>query len=170
MTTPVDVPLAVERHGPLPMAKQIAGQLRDAVTGGTLAAGHRLPSSRELARILGVSRTVVTAAYTQLFAEGWLEGRHGSGTYVAPGAAGSRPPAAARAIPAEAAWVQPGGPALVSLRPGIPWQAGIDPAAWRRAWRHAGTEPVPAQPEPRGRAALREALTGYLRRGRGVSA
>jgi GntR family transcriptional regulator/MocR family aminotransferase len=89
---------------------------------------------------------------------------------VAPGAAGPRPPATARAIPSGAAWVQPDGPALVCLRPGIPWQAGIDPAAWRRAWRHAGTEPVPAQPDPRGRAALREALTGYLRRSRGVSA
>jgi GntR family transcriptional regulator/MocR family aminotransferase len=63
----------------------------------------------------------------------------------------------------------------VNLRPGIPWQAGIDPAAWRRAWRHAGTEPVSAQPDPRGpdprgHTALREALTGYLRRGRGVCA
>ena len=37
--------------------------------------------------------------------------------------------------------------------PGIPWQAGIDPAAWRRAWRHAGTEPVSVQPDPRGRGA-----------------
>jgi GntR family transcriptional regulator/MocR family aminotransferase len=167
---PVELPVAADRHAPLPLTGQIAAQLREALAAGRLAAGERLPSTRALAAALGVSRTVVTAAYTQLFAEGWLEGRHGSGTYVAPGAAGPRPPAPARALPAEAAWVQPGGPALVSLRPGIPWQAGIDPAAWRRAWRHAGTEPVPAQPDPRGRAALREALTGYLRRSRGVSA
>jgi len=167
---PVELPVAADRHAPLPLTGQIAAQLREALAAGRLAAGERLPSTRALAAALGVSRTVVTAAYTQLFAEGWLEGRHGSGTYVAPGAAGPRPPAPARALPAEAAWVQPGGPALVSLRPGIPWQAGIDPAAWRRAWRHAGTEPVPAQPDPRGRAALRQALTGYLRRSRGVSA
>jgi len=167
---PVELPVAADRHAPLPLTGQIAAQLREALAAGRLAAGERLPSTRGLAAALGVSRTVVTAAYTQLFAEGWLEGRHGSGTYVAPGAAGPRPPAPARALPAEAAWVQPGGPALVSLRPGIPWQAGIDPAAWRRAWRHAGTEPVPAQPDPRGRAALRQALTGYLRRSRGVSA
>ena len=37
----------------------------------------------DLAATLGVSRTVVTNAYARLFAEGWLEGRHGSGTYVA---------------------------------------------------------------------------------------
>ena len=167
---PVELPVAADRHAPLPLTGQIAAQLREALAAGRLAAGERLPSTRALAAALGVSRTVVTAAYTQLFAEGWLEGRHGSGTYVAPGAAGPRPPATARAVPSGAAWVQPDGPALVCLRPGIPWQAGIDPAAWRRAWRHAGTEPVPAQPDPRGRAALREALTGYLRRSRGISA
>src|SRR5579859_6200801 len=89
MTTSADVPLIIDRDGALPMAVQIAGQLRDAVAGGTLAAGQRLPSSRQLARVLGVSRTVVMSAFTQLFAEGWLEGRHGSGTYVADGVAGT---------------------------------------------------------------------------------
>ena len=209
----VELAVAADRHGPLPLTGQIAQQLREALADGRLAAGERLPSTRALAAALGVSRTVVTAAYTQLFAEGWLEGRHGSGTYVAPGAAGppgggpdpaprpagpepvprapaapaerpspSRPfpsprapsPRAPSPRPRPAASSQPalppGGTAGVSLRPGIPWQAGIDPAAWRRAWRHAGTQPVPAYPDPRGRQDLREALTGYLRRGRGVCA
>jgi GntR family transcriptional regulator/MocR family aminotransferase len=171
MTTPVDVPLAVERHGPLPMAKQIAGQLRDAVTGGTLAAGHRLPSSRELARILGVSRTVVMSAYTQLFAEGWLEGRHGSGTYVANGVAGT--PGAA-VTPGSVPWdVTASCPdpcsRLIDLRPGIPWAAGIDPAMWRRALRAAGRQPPSAQPDPLGLPALRAEATSYLRRARGIA-
>ena len=96
---PVELPVAADRHAPLPLTGQIAAQLREALAAGRLAAGERLPSTRALAAALGVSRTVVTAAYTQLFAEGWLEGRHGSGTYVAPGAAGPRPPATARAIP-----------------------------------------------------------------------
>ena len=193
---PVELALAADRHAELPLTEQIAAQLRDVLTGGRLAAGERLPSTRALAAALGVSRTVVTAAYTQLFAEGWLEGRHGSGTYVAPGAVaplgaarprpapstGPGPGPASPALPLprsrrrrpprrpgpRAAWLQPDPVPPVNLRPGIPWQAGIDPAAWRRAWRHAGTEPVSAQPDPRGRAALREALTGYLRRSRGV--
>jgi GntR family transcriptional regulator/MocR family aminotransferase len=184
---PVELALAADRHAELPLTEQIAAQLRDVLTSGRLAAGERLPSSRALAAALGVSRTVVTAAYTQLFAEGWLEGRHGSGTYVAPGAVtpGAVAPLGAGAAPAHVAAPVPAAPATlaatpraagpqpdpvppVNLRPGIPWQAGIDPAAWRRAWRHAGTEPVSAQPDPRGRPALREALTGYLRRGRGV--
>src|SRR5580693_8699943 len=82
-TLPSGLPVTVERADPVPLAVQISAQLEAAVTGGALHAGDRLPSSRDLAVSLGVSRTVVTNAYARLFAEGWLEGRHGSGTYVA---------------------------------------------------------------------------------------
>src|SRR5579863_5617465 len=92
----LELPLIADRDDPEGLTAQLAGQLRDALADGRLAAGERLPSTRALAGLLGVSRTVVTAAYTQLFAEGWLEGRHGSGTYVAPGAPGA-PGAAPRA-------------------------------------------------------------------------
>ena len=85
----MDLPLAADRAGPAPLTIQIVGQLRTAMTDGQLAAGDRLPSTRALAATLGVSRTVVTGAYAQLFAEGWIEGRHGSGTYVADGASAS---------------------------------------------------------------------------------
>jgi GntR family transcriptional regulator/MocR family aminotransferase len=132
---------------------------------------------------------VVTNAYQQLFAEGWLEGRHGSGTYVAAGAAG-RPdplllpssPAAGRPAPGRPAPGRPapGRPApgdepgfgddlgMTQLRPGIPWVAGIDPAAWRRAWRQAAAAVPSRWPDPRGLPALRAALCGYLRRSRGL--
>ena len=177
----VEPPLVIDRGGPAPMAVQITGQLRAAVAGNRLQAGERLPSSRSLAASLGVSRTVVTDAYLQLFAEGWLEGRHGSGTYVAQGAAGGRemlarprPPGA----PGQAgpqAQQRDGGPAardegapVTEMRPGIPWVAGIDQAAWRRAWRRAGDAAPSLWPDPRGLPSLREALCGYLRRTRGL--
>jgi len=166
----VELAVAADRHAPLPLTGQIAAQLREALADGRLAAGERLPSTRALAAALSVSRTVVTAAYTQLFAEGWLEGRHGSGTYVAQGAARPFQPTPAQAAPPAATCAEPDPAPAVNLWPGIPWQAGIDPAAWRRAWRHAGTDPVPARPDARGRGALREALTGYLRRSRGLRA
>jgi GntR family transcriptional regulator/MocR family aminotransferase len=129
-----------------------------------------------LAGQLGVSRTVVTGAYAQLFAEGWVEGRHGSGTYVADGAQGrprtGGPGAAAppdqAAVPAPDQALAPSVAPMIDLRPGIAWTAGIDRAAWRRAWRSAGTSVPIGLPDPRGSAGLRAALTGYLRRSRGV--
>jgi GntR family transcriptional regulator / MocR family aminotransferase len=78
-----DLPVIVDRAAATPLATQVAEQFRAAVEAGLLGAGQRLPSTRDLATVLGVSRTVVTTAYARLFAEGWLEGRHGSGTYVA---------------------------------------------------------------------------------------
>jgi GntR family transcriptional regulator / MocR family aminotransferase len=86
--TPVEVPLAADRDGPVSLNAQITAQLRAALASGHFTAGERLPATRALAASLGVSRTVVTTVYAQLFAEGWLEGRHGSGTYVATGAPG----------------------------------------------------------------------------------
>jgi GntR family transcriptional regulator/MocR family aminotransferase len=58
--------------------------LRTAVRDGRLAPGTRLPSSRVLARDLGLARNTVADAYGQLVAEGWLTARQGSGTTVAP--------------------------------------------------------------------------------------
>jgi GntR family transcriptional regulator/MocR family aminotransferase len=82
-TSRADLPVVVDRAAATPLATQISTQVRSAVTVGVLGTGDRLPSTRDLATVLGVSRTVVTTAYAQLFAEGWLEGRHGSGTYIA---------------------------------------------------------------------------------------
>src|SRR5262249_60686384 len=58
---------------------------RQAILSGTLAAGERLPSTRDLAEQARVSRTVVLLAYDQLLAEGFVQGVAGSGTYVAEG-------------------------------------------------------------------------------------
>src|SRR5499427_5368344 len=168
----LELPLAADRDGAEALTSQIAGQLRNALADGRLATGERLPSTRTLAVLLGVSRTVVTAAYAQLFAEGWVEGRHGSGTFVADGALG-RPATRGKLAP-----VPPLGPgrgtrdglpeldgtSMIDLRPGIAWTEGIDGAAWRRAWRSAGDGVTGDLPDPRGRADLRTALTGDLRR------
>ncbi len=164
----VELPVIVERGSPVPLASQIAAQLRQAVGDGQLAAGERLASSRALAASLGVSRTVVTGAYAQLYAEGWLDGRYGSGTYVAAGAPGQAAPAPVTAVaPAMMAGPAPGRE-LIEMRPGIPWASGIDGAAWRRAWRHAGAMPPSASPEPQGLAELRAALVTHLRLSRAV--
>src|SRR5215467_8055304 len=66
-----------------PMHRQLYRELREAVLGGRLPPGSRLPSTRALATDLGVSRNTVMGAFDQLLAEGYLEGKVGSGTYVA---------------------------------------------------------------------------------------
>src|SRR5215203_3495846 len=74
-----------------PLRRQLAGELRDAIRAGRLRTGVRLPASRALAAQLGVSRGVVTDAYEQLTAEGWLAARRGAGTVVAAGPASDAP-------------------------------------------------------------------------------
>jgi len=66
-----------------PLFRQVYAALRKAILSGSLPAGERLPSTRDLAEQLGISRTVVVLAYDHLLAEGFVEGRRGSGTYVA---------------------------------------------------------------------------------------
>ncbi len=104
--------LGLDARAPLPLQRQLYDQLREAVLAGRLAPGTRLPASRGLARELGCSRNTVLSAIEQLVAEGYLEGRVGSGTYVsgvlpedllaakARGAGKPRPPAQCRGLSA----------------------------------------------------------------------
>ena len=66
----------------LPLHRQLYEGLRRAMLDGKLAAGERLPSSRDLAQDLNLSRNTVVAAINQLSVEGYLVSRVGSGTYV----------------------------------------------------------------------------------------
>ncbi|QOV37182.1 PLP-dependent aminotransferase family protein [Streptomyces ferrugineus] len=138
--------------------------LRDAVRDGRLAPGEPLPATRRLASELGISRNTVKAAYDQLVAEGYLTARQGSGTQVAslPALAAEPPEAATRARAPR-----------FDLRPGSPDVGAFPAAAWLRALRRAiATAPSLAYDygDPRGRAELRTALSGYLGRARGVIA
>lgn len=65
-----------------PLSRQIYRKLRDAILAGRLAPGAQIPSTRELARELGVGRNTVLNAVEQLITEGYLQGERGSGTYV----------------------------------------------------------------------------------------
>ncbi|HEX4758856.1 MAG TPA: PLP-dependent aminotransferase family protein [Terracidiphilus sp.] len=76
------IPLSKNKE---PFFRQIYRGLRQAILSGAFPAGERLPSTRDLAEQLGVSRTVVLFAYEQLLAEGFAIGRGGSGTYVPEG-------------------------------------------------------------------------------------
>ena len=153
-----DLPIVLDRTRPL--AVQVAEAVRAATVDGVLRPGEKLPSTRDLAGRLGVSRSVTSAAYDQLLAEGWIEGRHGSGTYVTevPPAPASRP---ARRRPAPPS-------ALLDLYPGAASPSTVDPAAWRRAWRAAAEAPVAGRKERAGVPAMRAAVAEHLLRHRGL--
>lgn len=79
----VDLVLGVDPARPEPLHRQLYDGLRAAILEQRLKPGVRLPSTRALATTLGLARNTVHGAYDQLLAEGYLETRHGSGTYVA---------------------------------------------------------------------------------------
>ncbi|HYH31437.1 MAG TPA: PLP-dependent aminotransferase family protein [Pseudonocardia sp.] len=158
-------PLPLDRDAARPLAVQLADALRAATADGTLRAGDRLPSTRALASALGVSRTVTTAAYDQLLAEGWAAGRRGSGTFVVDAPAGPRAPAPQPAAPAP----EPAD-GLVDLTAGTPCVAVLDPAAWRRAWRAAADPEPDVVPDAVGLTAFRAVVVERLLRHRGLPA
>lgn len=74
----------LERSSEKSLYQQLYDALRSAVLTGRLLPGVRLPSTRDLAKSLGVSRNTVVSAFEQLVAEGYLESRVGDGAYVRP--------------------------------------------------------------------------------------
>ena len=164
-----DLLLRLDRDGDRPLRSQLETGLRDAIRDGRLQAGERLPSSRELARELGVSRGLVQECYGQLLSEGYLDSRVGSATRVAPRAypvPGSGP-ARRPARPASA-------PRLIAdFRSGVPDLASFPRGDWVWAMREACREVATADldyGDPRGSGALREVVAAYLRRVRAAAA
>ena len=162
-STSAGLDVHLDLSGSRPRAR-LESALRDAVRSRRLAAGTALPSSRSLARDLGVARNTVSEAYAQLVAEGWLSARHGSGTWVAQraGDVAAHSPAAATATSRRPRY---------DLRPGTPDLTAFPRAAWLAAARKAlATAPAAdlGYADPRGLEALRVALAEYLSRARGV--
>jgi DNA-binding GntR family transcriptional regulator len=83
-------PIALDRHASEPLHQQLCGQLAHAIRKG-VPRGVRLPSTRVLARFLGVSRNTIMTAYDELAAAGLIHGRRGSGMLVAAVCRGSHP-------------------------------------------------------------------------------
>jgi GntR family transcriptional regulator / MocR family aminotransferase len=157
--------LRLDRDSDEPLRSQLEVGLREAVRSGRLHGGERLPSSRELALELGVSRGLVQDCYSQLLSEGYLTSQIGSATRVAMGAF----PAAA--APAQTA---PQAPRLIAdFRSGVPDLASFPRADWVWAMRQACTRAANADldyGDPRGRTALRDVLASYMRRVRAADA
>jgi GntR family transcriptional regulator/MocR family aminotransferase len=169
-----------ERHHEVagwPRQRVIHACLRAAVLGGRLAAGHRLLSTRELARELGVARNTVLYAYEQLIAEELLTTSR-RGTVVAPVAlstavhADYRPAAPVLSRRARTLTdMAPPGTLAGAFAPGVPAIDAFPGAAWRRlldrAWRETAAFDLDYC-DPAGLPVLRGAIADYLRAARGL--
>jgi GntR family transcriptional regulator/MocR family aminotransferase len=173
-------------------AAQIYRQIRAAILDGRLAAGERLPPSREFAQRLSVSRNTVALAYERLTAEGLLVARVGAGTYVcaqrlagpgvAPAPRQSRPgPApASRPVRPREIWraLPPPDrrsptPLRYDFRVGLPDPALFPLQTWRRLVAHelrSTTIQSGQYGDPAGHAGLRAAIARYIGVSRSVNA
>src|SRR5438270_11417438 len=72
----------INAQSDVPLYRQVFQQLRDSINSGKLPKGARLPATRELAGLLGLNRTTISAAYELLEAEGLISGQVGRGSFV----------------------------------------------------------------------------------------
>jgi GntR family transcriptional regulator/MocR family aminotransferase len=160
---PLDLLVAVNRESPRTFGRQIEDQLRQAIRDATLRPGVRLPSTRDLARELGISRPIVVDAYSQLAGEGYLELRPGARPRVTGCAGPCQPPTTQRPEPV----AEP----RYDFRPGSPDLSTFPRSAWLRSVREALAGMRNADfgyTDPHGSEVLRLALRDYLGRVRGV--
>lgn len=174
--------IILDRSAPVPLFRQLYAAVKDAVLRGALSPGMQLPPTRELCRLMGVSRQTVLNAWDQLLAEGYLSGTVGKGTFI-----GSQLPVGAR-TPAPRGLMRPlssrgtdyagamkyvghhQGPVRTfrASMPGLDlfpfdvWSR-LEARRWRRPDHHMGYS------DPAGYAPLRELLCVYLRASRGVN-
>jgi GntR family transcriptional regulator / MocR family aminotransferase len=179
---PIDLePLFPDRNSGEPLRSQLVRRFRNAIESGFFPAASRLLPSRELAGRLGVSRNTLTSALDQLVAEGYLEARIGSGTFVTKTLYEAR----ARSVttkrplprsPGKLAEVKTKldrvGSSFGPLRVGAPDLSLFPIQVWRRIEREnlALVDAHFDYGEPAGLLALREAISRHIAQFRGVVA
>ncbi len=164
---PFDLLVSISRDRPETLGAQIEGQLRQAIRDGSLRAGSRLPSTRELSSQLGMSRRIAVDTYAQLAAEGYLFLRQGAQPRVADV---TDPTPSDRCAP-------PTPPAVRAIRfdfrPSRPDVTSFPRSAWARCLREAVTDISNddlSYGDAIGVERLRVGLADYLGRVRGVVA
>ena len=165
------------------LAGQVYQQLRAAIVDGRLSAGARLPSTRDLAMQLGVSRKTTLDVFERLIAEGFLVGRQGDGTFVAEGLTAMPPLAKTRGTLApRAAKIWRRVPEALSMPAhdvrhrydflgGVTDKSLFHADAWRRCVAHALRVQARGRGiyrEPAGEQELRLSIARYVGFSRGV--
>ncbi len=165
--------LQINRSSDKTLTQQVYEGIKANILTGILKAHTKLPSTRQLAKELHISRNVILEAYESLFAEGYLEASKGSGTYVTEGlllenyALGTETPKE----PLLGLLHEPN-KSIIDFRTGVPSLSLFPKEKWGRLYKEI-CESLPAfsldYHEPRGCYALRYELCSYLRRTRGVT-
>ncbi|WP_456077683.1 MocR-like pyridoxine biosynthesis transcription factor PdxR [Kaistia defluvii] len=180
--------MALPAHAAMPLHARIQRAIRQLIVDGALGPGKPLPASRALATSLGVSRDTIEAAYGQLHAEGFIDRRVGSGSFVAemtaftPGRRQTPPDTQVRNLPPKlsrrgAAMFGGGGVrerlAPRPFAPGVPETRTFPLPLWERLERQVRKE-VGAQAllhgDPQGVEPLRRAIADYVNLERGARA
>lgn len=168
------IALDIDRDLAIPMYRQLYLVLRQAILTRRLGPGAKLPSTRRLARELGIARSTVVAAFDQLTAEGYLTARVGAGSFVEPNL--PPPPLGAverveepwlRAVDSRAGAPSGGGEnrLLRPFRVGVGALDQFPHAIWGRLYgRHARALSITdmAGGDPAGHVGLREQIAAYL--------
>ncbi|BCG26070.1 transcriptional regulator [Pseudomonas tohonis] len=177
--------LAHPELSPLPLHARIQRTLRQLILDGALATGTPLPASRQLASSLGVSRDTIEAAYGQLHAEGFIERRVGSGSFVAEATRLSpgRPARRTRKAVAGGAGLSKRGETMLRqggvrehptprpFAPGVPETRTFPLQTWERLQRQALKEfgaKALLHGDPQGLEPLRRAIADYVNLERGA--
>jgi GntR family transcriptional regulator / MocR family aminotransferase len=165
------LPLKLDRARRTPLAAQIYSAIREAVETGRLAPGARLPSWRDLAAQLGVSRGTVRVAYERLINEQFAIGLGAAGTRVAERQFPSSTPDWSPQAPPLPELFHGFGTAPLAFRMGVPSQDAFPFKLWSRILsretRRAAAAPV-GYPDPRGDPDLRKEVAAYLGIARGI--
>jgi GntR family transcriptional regulator/MocR family aminotransferase len=165
------LPIKVDRARRTPLAAQIYWAIRDAIESGRLASGARLPSWRDLAAQLGVSRGTVRAAYERLIGEQFAIGLGAAGTRVAERPSLSSTLDRSTEAPPLPELFRDFGTAPLTFQMGVPSQDAFPFKLWSRVMtreaRRAAAAPV-GYPDPRGDPELRKQLAAYLGIARGI--
>jgi GntR family transcriptional regulator/MocR family aminotransferase len=165
------LPIKLDRARKIPLAAQIYSAIREAIEIGRLASGARLPSWRDLAVQLGVSRGTVRVAYARLIDEQFAIGLGAAGTRVAERpSASSTPDWSPEASPLPNLF-HDFGTVPLAFQMGVPSQDAFPFKLWSRILtseaRRAAAAPV-GYPDPRGDPDLRKEIAAYLAIARGV--
>jgi GntR family transcriptional regulator/MocR family aminotransferase len=160
----------LQRHSTQPLFVQLCEQIRQRIVSGQIDTRLRLPPSRNLAIELDISRSTVVTAYEQLVAEGYIEGRRGSGYYVRELAGSDYPGRQVRKpLTEEPVYLPAGGSPLT--HPGYPDNRLFPYRRWARSLaRSARLSPraMIVSESPFGDSHLRQSIANYLADWRGL--